>query len=105
MGKAPLQGTQSAPLQSTQSDLAMRKFNEDRDLVADEKTLERIRMPTGTYIKGEELHMSMGHITGENEDRKPKDFKEAISMASIRMIRKKSKPDQDRGSLRTSFLF
>ena len=52
VGKAPLQGTQSAPVQNTQSDLAMRKLNGDRDLVAAEETLER--MPTGTYIKGEE---------------------------------------------------
>ena len=103
MGKAPLQ---SSPLLKGNggkldgdltAELAMRKLTEDRDSVAGEGIMQ------GMPEKGGELHMSMGHITDENGDRKPKDFKEAISMASNRMIRKKQ-PSQDMGSWETVIL-
>ena len=84
VGNAPLQ---SSPLLKG---TGMGRNDRNRKLT-EESTLD------GLLDKNGEHRLSLGHITDENGDRKPKDFKEAISMASNRMIRKKQ-PSQDIGS-------
>merc|ERR1711972_473485 len=86
IGKEPLQSSpllKGSGVKDIAKGASRRKLTED-DLVMD----------NGMPPKGGDHHLSLGHITDENGDRKPKDFKEAISMASNRMIRKKQ-PSQD----------